>query len=100
MHQLEVSVSRLHTNTQLNRINFNCNWTSINLRECQIANNIWLPHGSPFKARINLVENLPTVVVIPIPARSAEIANLFVTLQPPVGTWPLRFQTRRRTKVW
>ena len=26
------------------------------------------------------VQNLPTVVVIPIPARTAEIANLFVTL--------------------
>ena len=26
------------------------------------------------------VENLPTVVVIPIPARTAEISNLFVTL--------------------
>ena len=26
------------------------------------------------------VENLPTVVVIPIPARTAEFANLFVTL--------------------
>ena len=30
--------------------------------------------------RINPVENLPTVVVIPIPARTAEFANLFVTL--------------------
>ena len=30
--------------------------------------------------RINPVENLPTVVVIPIPARKAEFANLFVTL--------------------
>ena len=26
------------------------------------------------------VENLPTVVVIPIPARTAEISNFFVTL--------------------
>ena len=30
--------------------------------------------------RIGPVENLPTVVVIPIPARTAEFANLFVTL--------------------
>ena len=30
--------------------------------------------------RIDPVENLPTVVVIPIPAGTAEIANLFVTL--------------------
>ena len=30
--------------------------------------------------RIDPVENLPTVVVIPIPARAAEFANLFVTL--------------------
>ena len=31
--------------------------------------------------RIDPVENLPTVVVIPIPARTAELANLFVTLK-------------------
>ena len=30
--------------------------------------------------RIDPVENLPTVVVIPLPARTAEFANLFVTL--------------------
>ena len=30
--------------------------------------------------RIDPVENLPSVVVIPIPARTAEFANLFVTL--------------------
>ena len=30
--------------------------------------------------RIDPVENLPTVVVKPIPARTAEFANLFVTL--------------------
>ena len=30
--------------------------------------------------RIDPVENLPTVVVIPIPARTAEFAKLFVTL--------------------
>ena len=29
--------------------------------------------------RIDWVENLPSVVVIPIPARTAEFANLFVT---------------------
>ena len=40
----------------------------------------WLPDGSPLQVRINPVENLPTVVVIPIPARTAEFANLFVTL--------------------
>ena len=30
--------------------------------------------------RIDPVENLPTVVVIPLPARTAEFANFFVTL--------------------
>ena len=34
----------------------------------------------PLQVRIDPVENLPTVVVIPIPARTAEFANLFVTL--------------------
>ena len=36
--------------------------------------------GVLLHVRINPVEKLPTVVVIPIPARTAEFANLFVTL--------------------
>ena len=80
MHHLEVSISQSHTNTPLNRINFNCNWTSINLGEGKITNIFWLPDGSPLQVRIDPVENLPAVVVIPIPARTAEFANLFVTL--------------------
>ena len=80
MHQLEISISQSHTNTPLNRVNFNCNWTSINLGECKITNIFSLPAGSPLQVRTNPIENLPTVIVIPIPARAAEFANLFVTL--------------------
>ena len=40
----------------------------------------WLPDGSPVHVRIDPVQNLPTVVVIPIPARTAKLANFFVTL--------------------
>ena len=80
MHQLEISISQSNTNTPLNRVNLNCKWTSINLGECKITNIFWLPDGSPLQVRIDPVENLPTVVVIPIPARTAEFANLFVTL--------------------
>ena len=80
MHQLEISFSQSQPNTPLNGVNSNCNWTSVNLGECKITNIFWLPDGSPFKVRINPVENLPNVVVIPIPARTAEFANLFVTL--------------------
>ena len=80
MHQIEISISQSHTNTPLNRVNFNCNWTSINLGVCKITNIVWLPDGSPLQVRSNPVENVPTVVVIPIPAVPAEFANLFVTL--------------------
>ena len=80
MHQLDKSISQSHTKTLLNRVNFNCNWTSVNLGECKITKTFWLPDGSPFQVRSDPVENLPTVVVIPIPARTAEFANLLVTL--------------------
>ena len=80
MHELEISISQSYTNTQFNRVNLNCKWTSIKLGECKITNIFWLPDGSPLQVRIDPVENLPTVVVIPIPARTAEFANLFVTL--------------------
>ena len=48
--------------------------------EGKITNIFWLPDGSPLQVRIDPAENIPTVVVIPIPARTAEFANLFVTL--------------------
>ena len=48
--------------------------------KCKTTNIFWLPDGSPLQVRIDPVENLPTVVVIPIPAHTAEIATLFVTL--------------------
>ena len=80
MHQLEISISQSHTNTPLNRVNLNCKWTSIILGECKITNIFWLPDGSALQVRMDPVENLPTVLVIPIPARTAEFANLFVTL--------------------
>ena len=80
MHQLEVAISQSHTNTPLNRVNFNFNWTSINLGECKITNIFGLPYESPLQVRIDTVENLPTVAVISIPAHTAEFANFFVTL--------------------
>ena len=45
-----------------------------------MTNNFWLPDGIPLQVRIDPVENLPTVVFIPIPARTAQFANLLVTL--------------------
>ena len=80
MHQLEIAISQSHTNTPLNRIIVNCKWTSITLGECKITKIFWLPDGSPLQVRIDPVENIPTVLVIPIPARTAEFANLFVSL--------------------
>ena len=80
MQQLEISISQSHTNTALNRIIFNCNWISFNLGECKILNIFWLHDGSPLQVRINPVGNLPSVVVIPIPARTAKFANFFKTL--------------------
>ena len=80
MHQLGISISLSQTKTPLNRVNFHCNWTSVNLGDCKITNIFWLPDGSPLQVRIDPIENLPTVVVIPIPAPTAEFSNRFVTL--------------------
>ena len=83
-HHLNASIGNIdlhsHTNTPLNGVKFHCDWTSINLGECEITNNFWLPDGSPVQVRIDPVENLPTLVVISIPASTAEFSNLFVTL--------------------
>ena len=48
--------------------------------DCKITNVFWLPDGSLLQVRFGPVENLSTVVVIPIPTRTAEISDLFVTL--------------------
>ena len=75
-----MSNSQSHTNTPFNKVYLNCKWTSINLGKLKTTNIFWLPDGSPLQVRIDPVENLSTVVVIPIPARTAEFANLFVNL--------------------
>ena len=80
MHQLEISISRhtqTHHSTELISIvsGLQLIWESVKSLIC-----FWLPDGSPLQVRIDPVENLPTVVVVPIPARTAEFANLFVTL--------------------
>ena len=80
MHQIEISISQSHTNKPLNRVNLNCKWTPIISAECQITNIFWLPDGNHLQVRKDPVENLPTVVVITMPARTAKFANLFVTL--------------------
>ena len=49
MHQLETSISQSHTNTPHNRINFNCNRTSISLGECKITNTFGYPTGAPYE---------------------------------------------------
>ena len=80
MNQSEVSISQSHTNTPLERVNFSCKWTSNDFAERQIINTFRLPDGSPVQVRIHPVENLPTVVVIPLTVSTAEFANLFVNL--------------------
>ena len=47
--------------------------------ERKITKTFWLPDGNSVQVNIETVENQPTVVVIPIPAPTAEIANLLVT---------------------
>ena len=78
IRNINLAVTRRHT-TQTEFF-FNCNCTSNKLGECKVTKIFWLLDGSPLQVRINPVGNLPTVVVIPIPARTAEFANLFVTL--------------------
>ena len=80
MHQLEISMSQAHTNKPLNSVKFNSNGTSINLGECKITDIFSVPDGSPLQVQIDPVQNLPFVVVIPIPACTAEFSKLFVTL--------------------
>ena len=80
MDHLEISISQSHTKTSLNRVKLNGHWILVNLGECKITDVFWLPDGSPLQVRIDPVENLPTVVVIPIPARTAEFADILVTL--------------------
>ena len=80
MHQLEISILQSHTNTPLNRVNLKRKWTSTDLGECKITNIFRQPEVSPSHVRIDPVGNLSTVVVIPIPACTAEFTNPFVTL--------------------
>ena len=79
---VETSLRRSADKKEFLRVNLNCKWTPLSLqREHLITNIFWIPDESTLHVRIQAIENLLAVILIPITIQTEEFTNLFVTLK-------------------
>ena len=80
MNLVETSLRRSADNKEFLRVNLSCKWTPISLQgEHLISIIFWIPDESTLHVRIQAIENLLAVILIPITIQTEEFANLFVT---------------------
>ena len=79
---VETSLRRSADNKESLRVNLSCKWTPISLQgEHLISTIFWVPNESTLHVRIQAIENIFAVILIPITIQTEEFANLFVTLK-------------------
>ena len=82
MNLVETPLRRAADNKEFLRVNLSCKWTTISLQgENLICTIFWIPDGSTLHVRIQAIENLLAVILIPITIQTEEFAKLFVTLK-------------------
>ena len=82
MNLVETSLRRSADNKEFLMVNHSCNWTPISLQgEHLISTIFWISDESTLHVRIQAIENLLAVILIPITIQTEEFANLFVTLK-------------------
>ena len=82
MNLVETSLQRAADNKEFLKVNLNCKWTPISPQgEHLITTIFWIPDESTLHVRIQAIENLLAVILIPISIQREEFANLFVTLK-------------------
>ena len=76
MNLVETSLRRSGDNKEFLRVNLTCKWTPISLPgEHFISTIFWIPDESTLHVRIQAIENLLAVVLIPITIQTEEFAN-------------------------
>ena len=82
MNLVETSLRRAADNKKFLKVKLSCKWTPISLQgEHLITTIFWIPDESTLHVRIQAIENLLAVILIPITIQTEEFANLFVTLK-------------------
>ena len=82
MNLVETSLRRAADNKEFLGVNLSCKWTPISLQgEHLISTIFWIPDGSTLHVRIQAIENLLAVILIPITIQTEEFDNFFVTLK-------------------
>ena len=81
MNPIEVTLNRPGDNKTHLRADILCQWTILSLKGKHFeTTTFWIPDGSALQVRLQVVENLLAIILIPITVRTEEFANLFVTL--------------------
>ena len=82
MNLVETSLRRAAGNKEFLIVNLSCKWTPLSLQgEHLISTIFWIPDESTLHVRLQAIENLLAVILIPITIQTEEFANLFVTLK-------------------
>ena len=82
MKLVETSLRRSADNKEFLRVILNYKWTPISAQgEHLISTIFWIPDESTLHVRIQTVNNILAVIIIPIIIQREEFANLFVTLK-------------------
>ena len=82
MNLVETSLRRSTDNKEFSKVNLNCKWTPISPQGAHLITTLcWIPDESTLPVRIQAIENLLAVILIPITIQTEEFANLFVTLK-------------------
>ena len=95
MNLVETTLRRAADSKEFLRVNISCKWTPISLQgEHLISTIFWIPDEITLHVRIQAIENILAVILIPITIQTEEFANLFVTLKISKN-W-----TKEKIKTW
>ena len=82
INQIEKTLNRLGDNKTHLRSDISCKWTPLSLQgEHFVTQNFWIPEGSPLQVRLQIVENLLAIILIPKKVQTEELPNLLLTLK-------------------
>ena len=82
MNVVETSLRRAADNKEILRVNLSCKWTPISLQGDHLIPTIfWIPDGNTLHVRIQAIENLLAVILIPKTIQTEEFTNIFVILK-------------------
>ena len=82
MNPIEITLNRPGDSKTHLRTDTRCKWKPLSLQGKQLITTIfWIKDGTPLQLRLQAVENLLAVILMPLTVRTKEFTYLFVSLK-------------------